>query len=144
MREALAELGTTVIKLVESHSTDAAQYRPINTVAEVRRSLLAELDFSQELRNTRSFAHHFHDDPSVGFAEVFPEFSTQRVLTMEFLEGTSLSQIETLKADNCDLQNLAAQGAGVFLDMVFRDGFFLHGSAFREPAVTPRRGHRRS
>jgi ubiquinone biosynthesis protein len=85
------EIAMELVKLVESHSTEAALYRPVNTVAEVRRSLLNELDFSQELRNTRSFAHHFHKDPSVCFADVFPEFSTRRVLTMEFLEGTSLS-----------------------------------------------------
>lgn len=118
------EIARELATLVETHSAEAALYRPVTTVEEIRRSLLKELDFGQELRNAQIFARHFRDDPKVRFPEMFAEFSTRRVLTMEFLEGTELSRIEASARDTIDLQLLAEQGAGIFLEMVFRDGFF--------------------
>ncbi|MEO2030801.1 MAG: AarF/ABC1/UbiB kinase family protein [Planctomycetaceae bacterium] len=118
------EIAHELATLVETHSTEAALYRPVTTVDEIRRSLLKELDFGQELRNAQIFARHFHDDPRVRFPGMFPEFSTRRVLTMEFLQGIELSRIEAEAGDTIDLQVLAEQGAGVFLEMVFRDGLF--------------------
>jgi len=110
--------------LVEAHSTEAALYRPVSTIAEASRSLLKELDFGKELRNAQIFARHFRNDPTVRFPEVFPKFSTRRVLTMEYLEGTELSRIDDAVGGTIDRQALAEHGAGIFLEMLFRDGFF--------------------
>lgn len=118
------EIAMELAKLVESHSTEAALYRPVETVGELRRSLLRELDFGLELRNVQSFTQNFREDDTVRFPEVFSELSTRHVLTMEFLTGVSVSDGSALKQAGCDLQQLADKGAKVFLEMVFRDGFF--------------------
>ncbi len=118
------EIAQDLASLVEAHSTEAALYRPVATIAEASRSLLKELDFRKELRNAQIFARHFRDDPTVRFPRMFPELSTRRILTMEYLEGTELSQIDDDADGNIDRQALAEHGAGIFLEMVFRDGFF--------------------
>ncbi|MEQ9407413.1 MAG: AarF/ABC1/UbiB kinase family protein [Fuerstiella sp.] len=118
------EIAQELARLVESYSVEAALYRPVATVNELRKSLLTELDFRQELRNVQRFAHNFRDDDTVQFPEVFCELSTRRVLTMEFLQGTPVSDRRRLAESGCDLPQLAEQGAKIFLEMVFRDGFF--------------------
>ncbi|MCA9048302.1 MAG: AarF/ABC1/UbiB kinase family protein, partial [Planctomycetaceae bacterium] len=118
------EIAIELARLVEAHSAEAALYRPVTTVEEISRALMRELDFGQELRNARSFAHHFRNEPEVHFPETIPDLSSRRVLTMEFLEGIELSRRELLQERSVDLNELAERGARVFLEMVFRDGFF--------------------
>ncbi len=43
---------------------------------------------------------------------------------MEFLSGTNLDATQELEAKGYDTQQLAVQGARIFLDMIFRDGFY--------------------
>ena len=110
--------------LAEKSLTELAQYRPRETVAEFRRMLLRELDFGREERNLQQFAESFRNDPRVHFPKTYPDLSTTRVLTMERLEGVPLSSPEQLRAAGHDLPELAQRGATVFLDMIFRDGFY--------------------
>ncbi|MCA9085227.1 MAG: AarF/ABC1/UbiB kinase family protein, partial [Planctomycetaceae bacterium] len=117
------EIAMELARLVETHSTEAALYRPTATISELKRALLTELDFCSELRSCQSFAHNFRNDSSVRFPDVHPELSTRRVLTMSYLNGTPFSDRAALTEAGCNLQKLSEQGARVFLEMIFRDGF---------------------
>lgn len=110
--------------LAEQYITEMRPYRPTAVVAEFRRVLLRELDFRRELRHLQIFARNFAGDPSVKFPAPVPELSTDRVLTMEFLDGTPLTSLDDPKSAGIDPNELAKRGARVFLEMIFRDGFY--------------------
>jgi len=110
--------------LVERFLPELRTYRPVQLMAEFERTITRELDFRRELRHLQLFRHAFASDASIVFPEPFPEFSTGRVLTMEMLDGISFNRPEELRAAGVDFNTLAHRGARVFLDMVFRDGFF--------------------
>ena len=118
------EIAAELAKLAETYSAELALYQPIATVRELQRTLLAELDFRQELRNLQTFSVHFRDSSVVRFPEVFPEFSTGRVLTMQYLQGIHVSCSDEIVAAGSDPLDVARSGAQAFLEMVFRDGFF--------------------
>ena len=118
------EIAQELARLAETYSTELALYQPIATVRELQKTLLAELDFCQELRNLQAFADHFKSDAMVRFPRPYPEFSTSRILTMEYLQGVHVSRQSDISAAGHDPQKIACKGAQVFLDMVFRDGFF--------------------
>ncbi len=99
-------------------------FRPRAMVAEFRRSLRRELDFERELRNIQQFARDFGHDPTVRIPTVYPELSSARVLTMELLEGTKLSDIPGLTAAGIDPDQVAHRGADIFLAMIFANGFY--------------------
>jgi len=99
-------------------------YRPQAIVEEFRRTLRNELDFSRELRNMQQFAGNFHDDPTLRIPRTYPEYSTARVLTMEFLDGIPVSDRERLEASNVDLASLARAGAKIYMRMIFEHGFY--------------------
>jgi len=105
-------------------SAELKRYQPVAVVQEFRRSLVRELDFSREERNLQQFATNFAADPMVRFPEVFPELCTSRVLTMELLTGVSLREAGRLDQMGVDREELARRGATIWMDMVFRDGFF--------------------
>ena len=110
--------------LAAQYLPETRQYQPRETVAEFQRMLLRELDFGREERHLQTFAANFAKDNSVHFPAVFSEFSTGRVLTMEFLGGIALSDAARLRAEGHSAEDLARGGAGIFMEMIFRDGFY--------------------
>lgn len=110
--------------LAEKYASELRRYRPAAIVRQFAKSIRGELDFTRERRNLENFRLHFAEDDSVHFPQPWPELSSRRVLTMERLDGILLSQTTKLRHQASDLNAFARRGATVFLNMVFRDGFF--------------------
>lgn len=110
--------------LAERFLPDLRAFNPIAVVAEFERVIARELDFHRELRHLQLFRQAFERDAGVSFPEPHPCHSTGRVLTMEFLDGVPFNRPDELRAAGADFDELARRGARVFLDMIFRDGFF--------------------
>ncbi len=117
------ELMASLADLLEKHGKDLS-YQPRALVAEFRRQILRELDLQTEARNLARFMRSFQDDPTVVFPQPYPDLSTSRVLTMARLVGINLNQQERLSAEDVDLKEVAQRGANVWIQMIFRDGFF--------------------
>jgi ubiquinone biosynthesis protein len=111
-------------ELLQKHVAELRPYQPVATVREFRRVLLFELDFASERRNLEEFHRNFDDDGNVHFPDVFPEWCSRRVLTMERLEGISGEEPDALRQDGFDLEEFARRGADMYLKMIFRDGFY--------------------
>ncbi|PHQ32257.1 ABC1 kinase family protein [Rhodopirellula bahusiensis] len=118
------EIMQKLAEIAEQQSERLRQYRPVDTIREFQRSLMRELDFQRELKNMDRFRSNFEDEPDVHFAVPYPKLSSRRVLTMERLDGISVSDKAALKSSGADLNEVAHRGATVFLDMIFRDGFY--------------------
>jgi ubiquinone biosynthesis protein len=114
----------SLAELAEKHAPQVRPYRPSAVVRQFRRTLLHELDFTFERRNLEEFAAHFANDPGVHFPRAYPEFCTRRVLTMERLEGILGTDSDALARSGFDLNEFARGGANIYLQMIFRDGFY--------------------
>ncbi|MGD0769613.1 MAG: AarF/ABC1/UbiB kinase family protein [Tepidisphaeraceae bacterium] len=100
------------------------RYQPVAVVREFRQTLMRELDFRREMRNLQQFRQNFAADHTVVFPKPYADLSTGRVLTMQLLKGTSVGDVAQLHHRHIDCEALARQGAGVFVQMIFRDGFY--------------------
>lgn len=109
--------------IAEDVSPASRQYQPVKTAQEFADTLRQEMDFSREAGNLKRFAHNFAKDDHICIPGVYDGHSSRRVLTMDFLEGISVSHKNALIEANHDLTKLAEQGARMFVDMIFRDGF---------------------
>ncbi len=118
------EILTLLARLAEQVSPTTRQYQPKKTAEEFAKTLLQELDFTREASNLQRFGQNFAEDKSICIPKAHEEQSTQRVLTMDYLEGIGLTQKETLLEADLDLKELAQRGAQMFVDMIFRDGFY--------------------
>ena len=103
---------------------DFVNYRPRATAAEFQRTLVRELDFGREERNMLQFMQNFKDNPTIKIPRPFPQFSTSRVLTMERIDGTKLSDSAAILAAGLDASELARRGAELYLEMIFSHGFY--------------------
>ena len=109
---------------LQEHVPDARPYQPLSTAREFRRTLLHELDFTSERRNMEQFTHNFAGDDTVRIPTVYRHLCSKRVLTMDLLEGIPGSKPEQIQASGEALDVFARKTATVFLNMIFRDGFY--------------------
>ena len=93
-------------------------------VTEFQKSLMREIDFLYEAVNARRFRENFSDFEGVYIPQVFDEYTTTRVLTLELIEGFNLSQMADRGQLKVDGPFLARRGAEAVLKMIFEDGFF--------------------
>lgn len=99
-------------------------YRLGSTMTELERTMRRELDFVRERNNQEQFSRLFAGDQRVCIPKVYPELSTSRVLTMEWLEGSKLAELAKAPQSEHALSDYAKQGAEVYLDMIFKHGFY--------------------
>jgi len=106
------------------HNEELKLYRPMAVVREFRQTLMRELDFRREMRNLQQFRQNFAADHTVRFPKPYPDLSSGRVLTMQMFKGISVGDTAQLQQKHVDCEATARQGAGVFVQMIFRDGFY--------------------
>jgi len=110
--------------LIEQHVPAVALYDPVGLVKEFRRNILREMDFNREGHTVDRFAANFADSETVYIPKIFWDYSGEIVLTMEYVPGIKISQLEDLKAAGYDLKEIARRGADAFLKQVLDFGLF--------------------
>jgi aarF domain-containing kinase len=93
---------------------------------EVRTLIPLELDFIREAANARRFAAEFAGDPSVQFPVPVDDLVSRHVLTMDFIEGTKITDLEALARQGIDKHEVAALLTRVCVTQILEHGFF-HG-----------------
>jgi ubiquinone biosynthesis protein len=116
----------TTAGLAEKHLSDIKMYNPVAFVDEFAKSIRNELDYTLEARNMERFAHNFADDNTVHIPKVYWEYTTGRIITMEFLEGIKVSHIDELEKLGYNVKSIAKKGAQAYLKQIFTHRFF-HG-----------------
>ncbi len=95
-------------------------------VDEFARSLREELDYRQEARNASTFHRNFAGHPRVRIPRVYWSYTGARVLTLEFLDGTKIADLQPSELSDDERRRLAYAMAEAWMTMVFRHGIF-HG-----------------
>lgn len=93
---------------------------------EVNTLIPLELDFEKEAANARRFAADFADDPSVRFPVPIPELTTRHVLTMDFIEGVKITDLDALARLGISKHEVAELLTRVCVRQILEHGFF-HG-----------------
>ncbi len=103
---------------------DGKRLKPREVVAEFDKYLHDELDLMREAANASQLGRNFAGSDMLIIPKVFYDYCSRDVLTIEWMEGTPVSDITAIKAKGIDLKKLADYGVEIFFTQVFRDGFF--------------------
>jgi ubiquinone biosynthesis protein len=95
-------------------------------VDEFARQIRQEVDYRLEGRNAQAFHRNFAGDPHVHVPKVYWTYTRARVLTLEWLDGTQLADVDSLGMSLEERRELAYLVAETWMTMIFRHGFF-HG-----------------
>ena len=112
--------------LIEKHFRQSDILDPVTTVEEFARVIRKELNFKIEAANIERFAINFQSEMTIHVPHVYREFSSGKVLTMEFIGGFKVSDIARDEARDLgiDPKVVASRGADLVLKQIFEDGFF--------------------
>jgi ubiquinone biosynthesis protein len=115
-------------KLVARWLPDGKRLRPVEVVAEYRKTILDELDLMREAANAiqlkRNFDQGRDSDKVLHVPEIYSDYCHKNVLVMERIYGIGVGEIDKLKQHGVNMQLLAERGVEVFFTQVFRDSFF--------------------
>lgn len=92
-------------------------------VDEFEKSIRKEMDYELEARSMINFKANFAGNEGIHVPTVYPEYSTSKVLTMEFIQGTKMSEVMEAP-ERFDTQLLAERVAKSYFQQILMDGFF--------------------
>ena len=95
-------------------------------VDEFARSIRQELDYRLEARNADAFHQNFAGHPHVAVPRVYWTYTRSRVLTLEYLDGVQLADLDLEHWSLEQRRRLAYLITETWMTMIFRHGFF-HG-----------------
>lgn len=95
-----------------------------NIYHEFGATLREELDYRQELANLERFRFNFQDDPMISAPAVYPEYSRQRVLTMEFVDGYKVNDRTGLLEAGLEPKAVAGTLVDAYLKQALIHGFY--------------------
>ena len=110
--------------LMEAHIEEIASYQPVRIIQEFTRTLEKELDYSIEAISMQRIAAQFEDDNTVHIPAVYTDQSTDKVLTMEYIQGIKISDTKSLDSEGFDRKLITRRGADFIMKQVFEKGFF--------------------
>ncbi len=110
--------------LMEKYIPESAFFNPSGIVDEFSRTVRKELDFVEEARNCNRFKKNFEHISEVHIPAVYTEFSTDKIIVMERIEGVRLDDIEGITKLGLDRAKLAKAGIDAYFKQILEDGFF--------------------
>jgi len=129
-----------VARLAERLHAPSRRLRPVAIVDTLAQSVAIEMDFRLEAAALSEMAENTSDDPGFRVPSVNWMNTAKGVLTMEWIDGRKMSDVDGLIEDGHDLEALGAAVIQSFLRHTLRDGFFhadMHqGNLFVHPDGT--------
>jgi ubiquinone biosynthesis protein len=93
-------------------------------IGELSRLALLDVDFLQEARSSQLLDDNFAHRDDIVAPRVYHEFTTPRLIVMEFVDGISITDVEGLRAAGVDLRSLARLIVDAHCEQIFVHGFF--------------------
>ena len=91
---------------------------------EFAKTIRQEMDYSRERDILEEIRGNFADTDAIDIPEPIDPVCSPRVLTMEYIPGTKINDIETLNEKGLDRTELATTLQEVYLQMIIEDGVF--------------------
>ncbi len=110
--------------LAEFILSDARRLKLMDLIREYELVITAETDLKKEAANAIQTKNFFKENSLLYIPEVYENFSSKNVMTMEKISGIPVTDIEVLKKENINLKALAETGVKIFFKQLFDDNFF--------------------
>lgn len=115
-----------VVTFMDRHTKGGRKYEPARVLEEFRRTLLSELDYHREARNMATLDANLAEFERIIVPRPVEDYSTGRVLTMEYVRGRNIGKLSPLARMEADGRALAEDLFRAYLKQILVDGFF-HG-----------------
>ncbi|GIW41819.1 MAG: hypothetical protein KatS3mg076_2396 [Candidatus Binatia bacterium] len=111
-----------VCRIYEAIDREPIELLPL--LDELTKHLALELDFRREAESADRIRALFRDDPAVLVPRIHRPLSTSRVLTMEFLDGIKVTDVEGLRRAGIGPASVVQALMRIYVRMILAYGFF--------------------
>jgi ubiquinone biosynthesis protein len=118
--EALEEIAA----FIDAHTEVGKRYEFSNMLTDLRQSLLRELDFKREAGNLQHLRTSLREFERIIIPEPVEDFTTSRVLTMDYIAGKKITSLSPLRLMELDGRALSEELFRAYLKQILVDGFF--------------------
>ncbi|MEO6183090.1 MAG: AarF/UbiB family protein, partial [Verrucomicrobiota bacterium] len=108
----------------EKHTKMGRRYQFAKIFDEFQKTLISELDYSREAANLISIRDNLSEFPRLVVPSPVADYSTRAVLTMDFIPGKKITQIEPLERMELEGGPIADELFKAYLKQVLVDGLF--------------------
>jgi len=117
--DTLKEIAAFAVK----HTSMGKKYAIDDVLEELRHILLQELDYNREAQNLLTLGRNLKEFSLLTVPQPILDYSSSRVLTMEYIEGKKITSISPLYRLENDLSPLVDQLVEAYLKQIINDGF---------------------
>jgi ubiquinone biosynthesis protein len=111
-------------RIAERHWEGSRRLKPVEVVAEYRKTIIDELDLMREAGNASQLRRNFENSPLLYVPAVHWDFCRPQVMVMERIRGVQISNMAKLREAGTDIKRLAENGVEIFFTQVFKHNFF--------------------
>jgi ubiquinone biosynthesis protein len=111
-------------EFLDHHTETGRRLAFSDMMDEFRRSLLRELDYRLEVQNLAHLRRSVRSYRRLVVPAPIEDYSTSRVLTMEYVRGTKVTELPPVARTELDGRELAEELARAYLDGILIEGFF--------------------
>ena len=86
--------------------------------------LFQEIDYIQEGKNSDKFRENFHGYPRIIVPKVYWQYTTTKILTLEYKPGIKINDKAALEACGINIHQVNETGICCYLKQLLQDGFF--------------------
>lgn len=113
-----------LVSQIHKYNDEFRKYNLPGMIDEFDHSIHIEIDFINELVNMKQLEANFSEDETIHIPFAYSDYSTSKVLTMEFIDGTKLHDVYESDSEEFDKPLLAKRLIDSFMKQVLLDGFF--------------------
>jgi len=93
-------------------------------IDELGKRVFEEMDYCNEASNAETFAQLHAHNPRIAVPRIYREATSRRVLTMEWIDGVKLTNLEAVRELGIDPDELVQVGVNCSLQQLLEHGFF--------------------
>lgn len=112
-----------VAELAVKHTQVGKQYGFKDVLSELKRIMLQELDYLREANNLVTLGTNLKEYRRLIVPQPVPDYTTSKVLTMEYVKGTKITSVNPLKKTETDFTPLVDELIEAYLKQIVSDGF---------------------
>jgi len=114
----------TGASFLQKHWSRGRQFRPLDVIKEYDHTIHGELDLRVEAANGGRMGANFEDSDLIYVPRIYWDYTSQNVLLMERIYGTSIRDFAKLEEQGHSFKSLGEDGVQVFFKQAFEDNFF--------------------
>lgn len=110
--------------LLDKHTDLGRRARFVQIIEALREVMVRELDYRQEAENNRNLRANLRDFPMFVLPAVIDDFTTERVITLEYVEGAKITDVSPVVLVELDRRRWADDLFRIYLHQLLVDGLF--------------------